>query len=172
VSNGCPDWRVWLIDTGSETMTGGRLRRVRPLLGDESCMVTYGDGLANIDIASLAAFHRGHGKAATVTAVRPPARFGALTLDARDRVSRFSEKPQVGEGWINGGFFVFEPSVFDLFTGDDTILERAPLEKLAEAGELMAYAHDGFWQPMDTMRDRQLLEGLWETGNAPWKIWK
>ena len=172
VSNGCPDWRVWLIDTGTETMTGGRLRRVRPLVGNEPCMVTYGDGLANIDVAALVAFHRSHGKAATVTAVRPPARFGALTLDADNRVSCFSEKPQVGEGWINGGFFVFEPSVFDLFTGDDTILERAPLEKLAEAGELMAYAHDGFWQPMDTMRDRQLLEGLWETGNAPWKVWK
>jgi glucose-1-phosphate cytidylyltransferase len=172
VSNGCPDWRVWLIDTGVDTMTGGRLRRLRQWLDDETVLVTYGDGLADVDLGALVRFHRSHGKAATVTAVRPPARFGALTVDAEQRVQRFSEKPQAGEGWINGGFFVFEPWVFDLFTDDQTILERGPLETLARNGELMAYPHNGFWQPMDTLRDRQHLEELWAAGNPPWKVWQ
>jgi glucose-1-phosphate cytidylyltransferase len=130
-------------------------------------MVTYGDGLGDVDITSLLAFHRSHGRMATVTAVRPPARFGGLNLSG-DRVCEFSEKPQTGEGWINGGFFVFEPGVFDYIAGDDTILEREPLERLAAEGELMAFRHPGFWQPMDTLRDKQLLESLWNSGQAPW----
>jgi glucose-1-phosphate cytidylyltransferase len=170
VNNGCPDWRVWLIDTGIETMTGGRIKRLRQWIGNETFMVTYGDGLADIDVTALVAFHRRHGRTATVTAVRPPARFGALTIDAEQRVHRFSEKPQAGEGWINGGFFVFEPRVFEYFDGDETVLEREPLERLAEAGDLMAFTHSGFWQPMDTLRDRQLLEALWTSGTAPWKV--
>jgi glucose-1-phosphate cytidylyltransferase len=170
VSNGCPEWRVWLIDTGVDTMTGGRIRRLRKWVGDETFMVTYGDGLADIDIRALAAFHRRHGRIATVTAVRPPSRFGALTIDRERCVRNFSEKPQTGEGWINGGFFVFEPAVFDYFQDDDSVLERAPLEALSSAGQLMGYVHEGFWQPMDTLRDRQLLEGLWASGAAPWKV--
>jgi glucose-1-phosphate cytidylyltransferase len=130
-------------------------------------MATYGDGLASVDIAALMAFHRSHGKLATVTAVRPPARFGGLLLDGR-AVSTFSEKPQTGEGWINGGFFVFEPRVLDYLDGDETILEREPLERLAADGQLMAYRHEGFWQPMDTIREKELLETMWAAGNAPW----
>jgi len=165
-----PDWLVSMVDTGMTTMTGGRLRRLRPTLGDQTFMLTYGDGVGNIDIAALLAFHRAHGRLATVTAVRPPARFGGLTLDG-DTVSEFSEKPQTGEGWINGGFFVFEPAIFDHLVDDETILERMPLERLSEQRQLMAYRHDGFWQPMDTLRDRQLLESLWASGAAPWKVW-
>jgi len=171
VSNGCPEWRVWLIDTGVETMTGGRIRRLRKWVGDETFMVTYGDGLSDIDIARLLAFHKRHGRIATITAVRPPSRFGALTIDDRQCVRNFSEKPQTGEGWINGGFFVFEPAVFEHFKDDETVLERAPLEALSKADQLMAYVHEGFWQPMDTLRDRQLLEGMWASGTAPWKSW-
>ncbi len=165
------DWRIGMIDTGQETMTGGRIRRLRRFVGDEPFMVTYGDGLGNVDVRALAAFHQAHGKLATVTAVRPPARFGGLVLE-RERVSEFSEKPQTGEGWINGGFFVFEPQVFDYIEGDGTILEHEPLERLASDGQLMAYRHHGFWQPMDTLREKQLLESLWNSGNAPWKTWE
>jgi glucose-1-phosphate cytidylyltransferase len=164
------DWRVAVIDTGLDTMTGGRLRRLEPWLGDGPFMVTYGDGVGNIDIGALVAFHRSHGKAATVTAVRPPARFGGLGLEG-ELVREFSEKPQAGEGWINGGFFVFEPRIFELLDGDATILEREPLERLAEMGELMAFRHFGFWQPMDTLREKNLLEELWTGGDAPWKVW-
>jgi glucose-1-phosphate cytidylyltransferase len=164
------DWRVTLVDTGLDTMTGGRIRRLERVIGREPFMVTYGDGVGDVDIRALVAFHRGHGRLATVTAVRPPARFGALELDG-DSVCEFSEKPQAGEGWINGGFFVFEPAVFDYIEGDDTALEREPLERLAQEGQLMAYRHHGFWQPMDTVRDRDLLEALWAEGRAPWKTW-
>jgi glucose-1-phosphate cytidylyltransferase len=165
------NWRVAAIDTGATTMTGGRLRRLKQWIGDETFLVTYGDGVGNIDIGELVKFHRAHGKIATVTAVRPPARFGTLLLDG-DKVSEFSEKPQVGEGWINGGFFVLEPSVFDCIDSDETSFEREPLERLARSGNLMARRHEGFWHPLDTMRDRQLLESMWEKGDAPWKVWK
>jgi len=164
------DWRVGVIDTGVETMTGGRLLRLRQWIGDGTFMVTYGDGVGDVDVASLVAFHRAHGKLATLTAVRPPARFGALALNG-DSVREFAEKPQTGEGWINGGFFVFEPGVFDYFEGDDTSLEREPLERLTAEGQLMAFRHSGFWQPMDTLRERRLLESLWAAGDAPWKTW-
>jgi len=160
-------WRVEVVDTGRETMTGGRIRRLRPHLGEGTFLVTYGDGLADLDARALLRFHRAHGKLATVTAVRPPSRFGALALED-DRVREFSEKPQAGEGWINGGFFAFEPGVFDYLAGDATILERDPLERLARAGELMAYRHAGFWQPMDTLREKRLLEELWQGGRASW----
>jgi glucose-1-phosphate cytidylyltransferase len=160
------DWRVGVIDTGIETQTGARVLRLRHMIGDEPFMATYGDGLGNVDLTALVAFHRSHGKLATVTAVRPPARFGALALDGA-AVVQFEEKPQTHEGWINGGFFVFQPGVFD-YLDDESPLERGPLEKLAAAGELMAFRHDGFWQPMDTLRDKQHLEALWQSGEAPW----
>jgi glucose-1-phosphate cytidylyltransferase len=163
-----PNWNVSVIDTGSHTMTGGRIRRLQPLVGEETFMVTYGDGVADIDIAALVAFHREHGRLATLTVVRPPARFGCVELDG-PVVRSFAEKPQVGEGWINGGFFVFEPGVFVYIADDTTVLEREPLEKLALDGQLGAYRHYGFWQPMDTIRDRHSLEALWAGGNAPWK---
>jgi glucose-1-phosphate cytidylyltransferase len=164
------DWRIGVIDTGIETMTGGRILRLRRWIGAETFMVTYGDGVSDVDIAALVAFHRRHSRLATVTAVRPPARFGALALEG-DRVAEFSEKPQAGEGWINGGFFVFEPGVLAYLEDDRTILEREPLERLARDGQLIAYRHPGFWQPMDTLRDKQLLEALW-AADPPWKTWK
>jgi glucose-1-phosphate cytidylyltransferase len=171
VINGCGiDWRVGVIDTGPETMTGGRLLRLRKYIGDEPFMVTYGDGVGDINVCALAAFHRAHGKIATVTAVRPPARFGNLVLES-SRVCEFAEKPQAHEGWINGGFFVFNPAIFDYLEDDQSVLEREPLTRLAEEGELMAFRHAGFWQPMDTVRERLLLESLWASGNAPWKVW-
>lgn len=166
-----PRWKVAVVDTGQDTMTGGRLLRLRRWLEDDTFMVTYGDGVGNVDVAALLAFHREHGRLATVTAVRPPARFGGLVFEG-DRVREFSEKPQAAEGWINGGFFVFEPGVLDYLDDDATILERAPLERLACDGELMAWRHAGFWQPMDTLRERQLLEQLWASGNAPWTAGK
>jgi glucose-1-phosphate cytidylyltransferase len=165
-----PDWRVAVIDTGQATMTGGRLRRLKEFVGHETFAATYGDGVADIDVKGLLAFHRSHGKLATLTAVRPPARFGALVLEGPS-VCSFSEKPQTGEGWINGGFFVFEPEVLDYVRDDQTSLEREPLERLAAEGELMAYRHEGFWHAMDTLRDKQLLDSLWESGKAPWKVW-
>ena len=164
------DWRIGVVDTGLETMTGGRLLRLRPMTGGATFMATYGDGVGNVDVAALVAFHRAHGKLATVTAVRPPSRFGGLVIEG-DQVTEFSEKPQTGEGWINGGFFVFEPGVFEYLTGDNSILEREPMERLADDGQLMAYRHAGFWQPMDTLREKQLLETLWASGNPPWKSW-
>ena len=171
VVNGCGiDWRVGLIDTGMETMTGGRLLRLRKMIGDEPFMVTYGDGLCDINVCALAEFHRSHGKIATVTAVRPPSRFGNLTLNG-STVCEFAEKPQADDGWINGGFFVFNPEIFDYLENDDSILEREPLERLAADRQLMAFRHAGFWQPMDTLRERLLLDSLWASGNAPWKIW-
>ena len=162
-----PDWVVHLRDTGAETMTGGRLLRLRDELNDGTFMVTYGDGVSDVDIAALVRFHRSHGRLATVTAVHPPARFGALEL-AGERVSRFAEKPQTGEGWINGGFFVFEPGIFDFIGGDSDSLEKDTLEKIAEDGQLMAFRHDGFFQPMDTLREKHHLEELWDSGKAPW----
>lgn len=171
VLNGSPlDWKVGLVDTGLDTMTGGRLRRLKPLLSGGTFMCTYGDGLSDVKISALAQFHRTHGKLATVTAVRPPARFGGLAIDGT-RVREFTEKPQAEGGWINGGFFVFEPAVLDYITDDSTILERDPLERLAADGELMAFKHEGFFQPMDTLRERDLLESLWSGGHAPWKTW-
>jgi glucose-1-phosphate cytidylyltransferase len=161
------DWRVGLVDTGLDTATGGRMLRLREWLEAGTFLVTYGDGVGDIALTELVAFHKRHGRAATVTAVRPPARFGGLVLDG-DSVAEFSEKPQTGEGWINGGFFVFEPSVLSYIGGEDVALEREPLERLAEAGELMAFRHEGFWQPMDTLRDKQYLEDLWSRGDAPW----
>jgi len=160
------DWRVAAVDTGIETTTAGRILRLRHLVGDERFMVTYGDGLGDIDLTSLAAFHQQHGRLATVTAVRPPARFGALGLDGT-AVVEFAEKPQAQAGWINGGFFVFEPAVFD-YLDDAQPLERRPLERLAAERQLMAFCHEGFWQPMDTLREKHLLEALWQSGEAPW----
>lgn len=164
------DWLVHLIDTGLHSQTGGRVKRLTSLLSEETFLLTYGDGIANIDVADLLAFHRRHGKLATVTAVRPPARFGGLDFEG-DQVTKFTEKPQIGEGWINGGFFIFEPGVLDYLSGDETILEREPLERLSADGQLLAYRHDGFWQCMDTVRDMKLLETLWQEGRAPWKNW-
>lgn len=164
-----PDWKVSMVDTGQQTQTGGRLLRVRKWLGRGPFMVTYGDGVGNVDIKALVKFHRSHGKLATVTAVHPPARFGSIAIDG-DAVRVFSEKPP-SEGWINGGFFVFEPGVLDYLDGDECILERDPLERVAREGQLMAFRHRGFWRPMDTLRDKRLLESLWSGGKAPWKVW-
>jgi glucose-1-phosphate cytidylyltransferase len=165
------DWTVHLVDTGMRTLTGGRIKRLGPLLGKETFLATYGDGVCNIDVGALLAFHRRHGKLATITAVRPPARFGGLVF-AGDRIVEFTEKPQIGEGWINGGFFVLEPGVLEYIEGDETTLEAEPLERLAADGQLMAYKHDNFWQCMDTLRDLRLLEGLWSSAKAPWKVWE
>lgn len=167
----CPDWRVHLVDTGRDTQTGGRLKRLKGWVGGETFMATYGDGLSDVDLRRLVEFHRSHGKLATVTAVRPPARFGGLKFDG-DRVTEFLEKPQTGEGWINGGFFVLEPEVLDYVAGDHTIWEREPLERLASDGQLVAFRHDGFFQPMDTLREKQQLEELWRSGQAPWRVWR
>jgi len=157
------------MDTGEASMTGGRIRRLRDVLGNQPFMCTYGDGVSDVDVTQLVTFHRSHGKLATVTAVRPPARFGSLEI-VDNQVRAFAEKPQVGEGWINGGDFVFEPGGVDYLEGDSTVLERDPLERLARDGQLMAFQHPGFWLPMDTLRDKELLERLWASGNAPWKV--
>ncbi len=165
------DWKIQMVDTGKDTLTGGRLRRLEPLLRPlGTFMLTYGDGVANVPLPQLLEFHRRHGKRATVTAVRPPARFGTMQFDG-DRVVDFKEKPQTEAGWINGGFFVFEPAVFDYLDGDQTVLEERPLERLAQAGQLMAFKHTAFWQCMDTIRDRNRLEEMWQSGQAPWKVW-
>ncbi len=166
-----PDWTVELVDTGIPTLTGGRIKRLAPYLGNETFMLTWGDGVSNVNLHDLLAFHQAHGKLATLTAVRPPARFGHLDLDG-NLVSEFSEKPQTREGWINGAFFVLEPGAFDYIDGDDTQWEKEPLERLAKDGQLMAYRHVSFWQCMDTLRDKRLLEDLWQSGRAPWKIWE
>ncbi|MFA7342842.1 MAG: glucose-1-phosphate cytidylyltransferase [Terrimicrobiaceae bacterium] len=162
------DWTVAMADTGADTMTGGRLLRLKELLRPTGTfLLTYGDGVSDIDLSRLVEFHKSHGRLATVTAVRPPVRFGELAVEG-DRVLSFEEKPQAREGWINGGFFVFEPQIFDCIEGDHTMLERQPLERLARRGELMAYCHDGFWQCMDTLRDKHALEEMWASGRAPW----
>ncbi|MEM6582968.1 MAG: glucose-1-phosphate cytidylyltransferase [Pseudomonadota bacterium] len=164
------NWTVDLVNTGQETATGGRIKRLRKWLGDDTFMLTWGDGVSNVDINKLLRFHKHHGRLATMTAVRPPARFGHIELDG-DRIARFQEKPQTSEGWINGAFFVLEPSVLDYISGDDCQWELEPLERLAEDGQLMAFRHDGFWQCMDTLRDKKLLERLWREDRAPWKTW-
>ncbi len=168
---GREDWVIHLVDTGLQTQTGGRLRRLAAWTGGSTFMMTYGDGVADISIAGLVELHRRHGKLATVTAVRPPARFGGVRLDG-DLVVQFEEKPQIGEGWINGGFFVLEPGVLDYLEGDETLFERGPLERLARDRQLVVYRHERFWQCMDTLRDVRLLEQLWDSGNAPWKLWR
>lgn len=167
----CENWRVNLIDTGLQTNTGGRLRRLRSWLGNETFMMTYGDGVSDVNLDALLKFHRAHKKIATVTAVRPPARFGGLVFEG-DRVVEFTEKPQIGEGWINGGFMIFEPQIFEYLSSDDDNLETRALERLASEGELMAYRHDAFWQCMDNLREKRLLETMWEQNRAPWKVWK
>lgn len=169
-NNHC-DWTTELIDSGLKTQTGGRIKRLAPYLGNETFMLTWGDGLADIDINKLLAFHRSHGKLATLTAVRPPARFGHLELDG-EVVEEFSEKPQTQEGWINGAFFVLEPGIFDYIEGDKIHWEKEPLEGLARDGQLMAYKHTSFWQCMDTIRDKKTLEKFWESADAPWKVWR
>lgn len=165
--NDVVDWKVSLVDTGLNTMTGGRVKRMQHSIDNEPFLLTYGDGVANIDINKLIEFHKSHNKMVTVTAVRPIARFGELSLDG-DRVASFKEKPQTTEGWINGGFFVIQPEFFELIEDDSSILEKEPLEHVAKIGELMAYRHDGFWQCMDTKRDRDSLEGMVQSGNPPW----
>jgi glucose-1-phosphate cytidylyltransferase len=160
------DWRVTLVHTGDQSMTGGRIKRLQKFIGNETCMLTYGDGVADIDLDALLDFHRSHGKLVTVSAVRPAARFGELEMDG-SQVTSFKEKPQLHEGWINGGYFVVEPAFFDLIPGDETMLEREPLEAAAQMGQLMAYRHEGFWHCMDTKRDHELLESMWAKG-APW----
>jgi glucose-1-phosphate cytidylyltransferase len=165
------DWTVELVETGHDTATGGRIKRLAPHLGDETFMLTWGDGVSDVNLDDLLAFHRSHGKLATVTAVRPPARYGKLDLDG-DEVIRFSEKPQLEEGWINGAFFVLERGVFEYIDGDDTQWEREPLERLAKDGELAAYRHHSFWQCMDTLREKKILQDLWESGDPPWRTWE
>ena len=162
------DWKVQLVETGAETQTGGRVKRVAKYLRNEPFMLTYGDGVSDVDLHALVEFHRRHGKLATVTGVHPPARFGEMNV-VGDRVERFDEKPQLREGWINGGFMVFERAVVDRIAGDDTVLERDVLEPLAREGQLMAWKHDGFWQCMDTLRDVRTLTTLWQDGRAPWR---
>jgi glucose-1-phosphate cytidylyltransferase len=163
------DWKVTLVKTGIDSMTGGRLKRMQKYIGNETFLLTYGDGLSNIDIEALLKFHRGHGKMVTVSAVHPVARFGELEI-TKDQVTSFQEKPQTSQGWINGGYFVIEPEFFDLIEGDDMILEKEPLESAAKNGELMAYHHKGFWKCMDTKRDRDALEKMWLSGNPPWNV--
>jgi glucose-1-phosphate cytidylyltransferase len=166
-----PDWEVDLIDTGINSGTGGRVKRLAPYLGSEAFMMTWGDGVADVDLHKLLDFHRAHGKLVTMTAVRPPARYGHLELQG-DQIVEFSEKPQTREGWINGAFFVVEPAALDYVDEDETMWEKEPLDRLARNGQLMAYKHDSFWQCMDTLREKHLLESLWESGKAPWKIWE
>jgi glucose-1-phosphate cytidylyltransferase len=164
-------WRVTLIDTGENTMTGGRLGRVLPFLGDEDFCFTYGDGVADLDISALVEFHRRQGRLSTVTAVQPPGRFGTLQLE-NDHVGKFEEKPRGDRGWMNGGFFVLSPEVGHYLTGDRTVWEAEPAQGLSGDGQMAAYRHDGFWQMMDTIRDRNLLQSLWDSGDAPWRVWE
>jgi glucose-1-phosphate cytidylyltransferase len=170
--NGVEPWRVTLVDTGDGTMTGGRLKRVRQYLDDESFCMTYGDGVSNVDIRKLIEFHRDEGRWATLLAVQPPGRFGAFSMGESDTgVRQFREKSPLHGAWVNGGFFVLEPQVLDLIEGDDTVWEREPLEELAHLDQLSAFRHDGFWQPMDTLRDKTVLEELWSSGSPPWRVW-
>jgi len=165
------DWNVQLVETGLSTQTGGRIKRLAPHLGDETFMLTWCDGVSNINLDHQLAFHRSHGKLATVTAVHPPSRFGHLDLDG-ERVLRFSEKPQLTDRWISGAFFVFEPGIFDYIDADHTRWESEPMERLAQEGQLMAYRHNSFWYCMDTLKDKRFLEELWQSGKAPWKVWE
>ncbi len=164
------DWTVHLIDTGLATNTGGRIKRLEPWLRDGAFMMTYGDGVCDVNLHDVLRFHRTHGRIATITAVRPASRFGGLVFDG-DLVSEFTEKPQIGEGWVNGGFVVLEPTIFDYLDDDDDSLERKAFEQLALEGQLVAYRHEGFWQCMDTLREKRLLESYWESGDAPWRVW-
>jgi len=163
------DWTVTVADTGAETMTGGRIRRIQKYVGNEPFLVTYGDGIADINLEELLAFHKSHGKLATMTAVQPSSRFGVLDLEDDGTIGQFKEKPKV-DGWINIGYFIFEPEVFDYMGDDTTVLEQAPLHRLADEGQIAAYKHTGFWEPMDTQRESQMLNELWAKG-APWKMW-
>lgn len=165
-----PDWTIHLAETGEKTLTGGRIKRLRPWIEQDTFMLTWGDGVSDVDLDELLRFHRSHGKLATVTAVRPTARYGHIEFDG-DRVVEFTEKPQTAQGWINGAFFVLEPGIFDYIAGDDTMWEEEPLRNLAADGQLMAYRHTSFWQCMDTLREKHLLEKLWQSDNAPWKTW-
>ena len=170
--NGAEDWVITLIDTGNATMTGGRVKRVREYIGDESFYLTYGDGVSDIDITELTEFHKKQKTLATLTAVQPPGRFGAFSLaDDQTKIDHFREKPKSENAWINGGFFILEPEVINYIKDDSTVWENEPLEQLTNQGQLSAYRHHGFWHPMDTLRDRNILEGLWNNGNAPWKVW-
>lgn len=169
-SNKAPDWHVTMVDTGPNTQTGGRVRRLKPWLEGKTFMLTYGDGVGNVDLTALLDFHKHHGKLATVTAIRPPSRFGSLNCE-ESRVRAFEEKPQIDSGWVNGGFFVLEPAVLDYITGDFSSWEHEALSKLAADGQLMAYRHEGFWAPMDTLRDKHFLQELWDSEKAPWKVW-
>lgn len=164
-------WSVTLVNTGLETMTGGRVKRIKEYVGNEPFMLTYGDGVADVNIRELVDYHTSHGKLATVTSIQPAGRFGALDLDSNNVIHGFKEKPKGDGAWINGGFFVMQPEVFDHIDGDSTVLEKEPLERLTNDGQLVAYKHNGFWQPMDSMRDKNQLEDLWKTGSAPWKVW-
>ncbi len=171
-STSAEPWRVTIIDTGLNTMTGGRIKRIRPYIGDETFLLTYGDGLCDMDIGTLVDFHRSHGKIGTMTAVSVGQRFGVLNIREDDTIASFREKKNRDGAIINGGFMVMEPDVFDMIEGDDTVFEKAPLETLVKMGELKAFHHDGFWQCMDTQRDKMLLEELWNSGKAPWKVWE
>ena len=166
----CEPWRVTLVDTGDQTQTGGRLKRVRDYVDGDAFCFTYGDGLSDVNVRELVEFHKAQGRQATLTAVQPAGRFGALDIEGQ-RISRFEEKPQGDGSWVNGGFFVLQPEAIDLIAGDRTVWEREPLEQLARDGQLSAYTHRGFWQPMDTLRDKMKLEELWQSGAAPWKVW-
>lgn len=163
-------WTVELVDTGMTTQTGGRIKRLKPYMGNETFLLTWGDGVSTVDLDKLLAFHRSHGKLATLTAVRPPARYGHLTFEG-NCITEFAEKPQTAEGWINGAFLVLEPKIFDYIDNDATQFEKEPLERLAAEGQLMAYKHEGFWQCMDTLREKHLLNEMWNGGKAPWKLW-
>ena len=171
-SHSAEPWSVTLVNTGLETMTGGRVKRIQPYVGTEPFMLTYGDGVSDVDISKLVAFHKAHGKIATLTTTQPTGRFGALNLSDQGRVLNFKEKPKGDGGWVNAGFFVLQPEIFDYIEGDSTFFELEPLERLASKGDLLAFKHDGFWQPMDTMRDKNLLDEHWNSGNAPWKVWE
>lgn len=169
--NHAEPWNVTLVDSGFDSMTGGRIKRIQKYIGNEAFMLTYGDGVADVNVEELVAFHRAHGRRATITCTQPAGRFGALDLNEQHQVVAFQEKPAGDGGWVNGGFFVLNPEVFDYLAGDETIWERDPLERLAKDDQLMAYRHRGFWQPMDTLRDKNYLEELWRTHTAPWKLW-
>lgn len=164
-------WKVTLVETGTESMTGGRVKKIQPYIGNEPFMLTYGDGVSNVNIGELVAYHKNHGRLATVTSTQPSGRFGSLDLSHDNKVNGFQEKPKGDGSWINAGFFVMNPEVFGYIQGDETILEREPMETLAKDGELVAFKHHDFWQPMDTLRDKMHLEELWNSGSAPWKIW-
>ena len=170
-NNNTEPWKVTLIDTGLNTMTGGRIKRVKEYIGDEPFMLTYGDGVSNVDINQLISFHKTNGKIATITAIQPGGRFGMLDIDENEQINSFKEKSIEDGGWINGGFMVLNPEIIDYIDGDSTVFEREPLERVAKEGQLNAFRHNGFWQCMDTMRDKELLENLWSKNNTPWKVW-